>query len=157
VICPDINLLLYATFSTYKQHPKANQWWNSILSGSQNVSLSHVVVLGFIRIATHPKVFSSPLTLNQAIDVVDGWLKQPNVELIAPSPHHWENLKKMLIAGDSGGNLVTDAHIAALAADYGLIIYSNDTDFARFSGIKWVNPLLPQALSRDAKKKPKPR
>lgn len=143
MICPDVNLLLYATFSTYKQHEKANQWWEGVLSGSQSVSLSHVVVLGFIRIATHQKVFLPPLTLDRALEVVDGWLNQPNVNLVAPSQHHWHNLKKMLLLGNAGGNLATDAHIAALAADYGLIIYSNDADFARFSGVKWVNPLSP--------------
>lgn len=62
MICPDVNLLLYATFSSYPQHQKAKQWWDVVLSGSRTVCLGYVVVLGFVRISTHPKVFVSPLT-----------------------------------------------------------------------------------------------
>lgn len=79
--------------------------------------------------------------MEQALQVVDGWLGQPNVELIAPADIHWDNLKTMLKSGEAGSNLTTDSHIAALAADYGLIVYSNDTDFARFPGIAFHNPL----------------
>lgn len=141
MICPDINLLLYATFSTYPQHRAAKGWWDGLLSTVQPVRIGHVVILGYIRIATNPRVFSTPLTIQQAIDVVDGWLSQPNVELIAPAMAHWDNLRAMLAVGATGGNLTTDAHIAALASEYGLVIYSNDTDFGRFPNIKVVNPL----------------
>ncbi|MCB1094866.1 MAG: PIN domain-containing protein [Verrucomicrobiae bacterium] len=141
MICPDINLLLYATFSSCSQHGVAKAWWDGVLSGSLPVRIGHIVILGFIRISTHPKVFKTPLTLPQAIAVVDGWLSQPNVEMIAPATAHWDNLKMMLAAGTTGGNLTTDAHIAALAADFGLIIYSNDTDFGRFPGVKVINPV----------------
>lgn len=141
MICPDINLLLYAIFSTYPQHQKAKEWWDGVLSSSQLVGIGHVVVLGFIRVSTNPRVFTVPLTVAQAVQVVDGWLAQPNVELIVPAGTHWENLREMLLSGNAGGNLTTDAHIAALAADYGLIIYSNDTDFARFPNVKCVNPV----------------
>ena len=141
MICPDINLLLYATFSTYTEHTKARVWWDGVLSSSQSVRIGHVVILGFIRIATNRRVFATPLTTQQAVDVVDGWLAQPNVQLIGPAAGHWDNLKKMLLNANAGTNLATDAHIAALAADYGLIVHSNDTDFARFLGIKVINPL----------------
>jgi predicted nucleic acid-binding protein len=79
--------------------------------------------------------------MDQATGVVSGWLAQPNVRLIAPAATHWENLKAALAAGNCGSNLTTDAHLAALAADYGLVIHSNDTDFARFPDLKWVNPI----------------
>ncbi len=141
MICPDINVLLYANFSTYPQHRKAKEWWDGVLSSSRFVCLGHVVVFGFIRISTSSRVFSSPLTIDQAVGVVDGWLAQPNVELIAPAKTHWDNFKSMLAAGNAGGNLTTDAHIAALAADYGLVVYSNDTDFARFPDVEVVNPV----------------
>jgi toxin-antitoxin system PIN domain toxin len=141
MICPDVNLLLYSTFHTFPQHQKAKAWWDAVLSGSVPVSLGHVVVLGFIRISTSGRVFSSPITMEQAIQAVDGWLAQPNVQLLAPAETHWENLKSMLAASNVGGNLTTDAHIAALAIDYGLIIYSNDADFARFPNVKCVNPV----------------
>jgi len=141
MICPDINLLLYATFKTYPEHEKAKAWWDNILSSSQTIAFGHVVILGFIRISTHPRIFTRPLKIREAIEVVDGWLAQPNTAIISPADGHWEHLKSMLLSGNTGGNLTTDAHIAALAADYGLVIHSNDADFARFPDVKCVNPL----------------
>ena len=141
MICPDINLLLYASFNTFPDHDKAKAWWDDLLSGTAQVRIGHTVILGFIPIATNHKVFSTPITMDQAIDVVDGWLSQPHVELIPPAKTHWTNLKSMLESSNATSNLTTDAHIAALAADYGLTVYSNDTDFGRFSGIKVHNPL----------------
>lgn len=141
MICPDVNLLLYASFSAFPRHQPAKSWWNRTLSSAQSVSLGHVVIMGFIRIATNARVFAAPLTIDRAIRVVDGWLAQPNVKLIAPSESHWDHYKIMLTKGTVGGNLTTDAHIAALALDYGLVVYSTDTDFARFPKVKWINPL----------------
>tara|TARA_R110002096_G_scaffold397065_1_gene593005 strand:- start:994 stop:1419 length:426 start_codon:yes stop_codon:yes gene_type:complete len=141
MICPDVNLLLYACFPSFPDHAKAKGWWDGILSSSQRVCLGHVVVLGFIRISTSSRVFDRPISIEDSIEVVDAWLAQPNVEFIGPADGHWEHLRAMLRAAKTGGNLTTDAHIAALAADYGLVVYSNDADFARFPAIKWVNPL----------------
>ncbi len=141
MICPDINLLLYATFNSFPRHGDAKAWWDGVLSSSRGVRLGHVVILGFIRLSTNQRIFLTPLTMQQAIQVVDGWLQQPNVEMIGPSDRHWNNLKIMLISANAGSNLTTDAHIAALAADYGLVIYTNDTDFGRFANVQWRNPL----------------
>jgi len=141
MICPDVNLLLYACFPRFPDHAAAKTWWDDVLSGSQRVCLGHVVALGFIRISTSPRVFETPLTIDQSLRVVDSWLNQPNVELLGPARHHWDHLKRMLRAGKVGGNLTTDAHIAALALDYGLVVYSNDADFSRFPTVKCVNPL----------------
>lgn len=141
MICPDINLLLYAVNEDTPQHCEAKRWWTSVLSSAEPVGLSHVVVLGFIRLSTNRKVFSIPLTMEQATDMVDSWLQQPNVEIISPSESHWQILKAMLKEGNIGSSLTTDAHIAALASEYGMIIYSNDVDFARFPNIKMINPL----------------
>lgn len=141
MICPDVNLLLYASYTGYPQHESARQWWEETLSSGKLVRIGHVVVLGFIRIMTNPRILENPLTVDRAIEVVDGWLSLPNVELIGPAESHWTNLARMLNAGRVGGNLTTDAHIAALAADYGLIVHTNDADFARFPGIQTRNPL----------------
>jgi len=141
MICPDVNLLLYATFRSFREHEKAKSWWDGALSGGQAVRLGHVVVLGFLRLSTSSKVFENPLTVQQAVSVVEGWLAQPNVDLLAPAPGHWTNLRERLAQGGVGANLTTDAHLAALASDYGLAVCSNDADFARFPGLNWVNPL----------------
>jgi len=141
MICPDVNLLLYATFKVFPEHGRAKAWWDGVLSSAVPVRLGHVVILGFLRLASNPKVFAPPLDLRTAVAVVDSWLERPNVELLPPAPGHWENLKRMLLASQNGAQLATDAHIAALAADYGLVVHSNDADFARFPGIRCVNPL----------------
>jgi toxin-antitoxin system PIN domain toxin len=141
VICPDLNLLLYTVNEDFPHHDRAKLWWDDLLSGARPVGLLHVVVLGFIRLATHRKVFQQPLSLQQAVGVVDSWLAQPNVKMVAPAESHWETLKAMLEDGQAAANLTTDAHIAAMAADYGMIVHSNDSDFARFPGVKTVNPL----------------
>ena len=143
MICPDINLLLYTINEAFPQHNQAKTWWEGILSSVQPVGLLHVVMLGFIRLATNRRVFPNPLTMEQAIRVVDQWLAQPNVRLVPPSDSHWEVLKTMLERGNISTNLTTDAHIAANASEYGMVVYTNDTDFARFTGIRFVNPLLP--------------
>jgi len=141
MICPDINLLLYAINDAFPRHREAKAWWDGVLSGSVPVGIPHVVILGVIRLATNRKVFPKPLTLKQAIGIVDGWLQQPNVRLIPPTGSHWMTLKMMLEESDAGPNLTTDAHIAALASEYAMIIHSNDADFARFPGVRVVNPL----------------
>lgn len=141
MICPDVNLLLYAVSDIFPQHTKAKAWWESVLSGSVPVGLPHVVILAFLRIGTNRRTFSTPMTMDQAIEFVDAWLAQPNVQIVAPSGSHWEILKDMLKEGNIGSNLTTDAHIAALASEYGMVVYSNDADFARFPNIKTINPL----------------
>jgi uncharacterized protein len=141
MICPDINLLLYTINEAFPRHREAKAWWDGVLSGSLPVGMPHVVILGVIRLAMNRRVFPNPLTLDQAIEVVDGWLGQPNVHLIPPTGSHWPTLKTMLRGSDAGSSLTTDAHIAALASEYGMIIHSSDADFARFPGIRVVNPL----------------
>lgn len=141
MICPDVNLLLYSVNEAFPQHRAAKAWWDERLSGAEPVALLHVVILGFVRLATHREVFTSPLTIAQAIEVVDSWVAQPNVRMVAPPETHWEVLKTMLKSGHAGGNLTTDAHIAAMASEYGMTVYSNDADFARFPSVKTVNPL----------------
>ncbi len=142
MICPDVNLLLYAHNADFPEHERAKKWLEESFSSAAPVGLCHVVVLGFIRLATNGKIFPNPLSLDQAVGLVDSWLAQPNVRLVPPSESHWQVLKKMLSAGRAGGNLTTDAHIAALASEYGMVVHSNDADFARFPGVSVRNPLL---------------
>jgi toxin-antitoxin system PIN domain toxin len=141
MICPDVNLLLYAVDTGSPHHVEAKRWWMGALSSSATVALTHVVVIGFVRLATHARVFERPLTLDEAFGLVDSWLAMPNVRWVSPGGQHWELLKQNLRDAGTAGNLTTDAHIAAVAAEFGLIVHSNDADFGRFAGIKWVNPL----------------
>ena len=99
------------------------------------------VMLAFLRITTHPKIVRSPLHPEQALNYVDTWLAQPYVKLIAPTERHWPILRNLLQLTGMAGNLTSDAHLAALALEYGYTVYSADHDFKRFPGLHHVNPL----------------
>ena len=141
MILVDANVLLYAEDSTAPQHKKAREWWDHQLSGDAPVCLSWDVISAFIRIGTNPRVYEQPLSPDEAIERVQGWLNQPCVRVAQPTERHWEVFQDMLKGGQATGNLVTDAQLAALAIEYGCVLYSTDADFARFPKLKWKNPL----------------
>jgi hypothetical protein len=141
LILVDANLLLYAVDESSPVNEKARKWWESALSGKDPVYLCWTVISAFIRIGTNPRVFENPLMLNEAVSIVEGWFTQPCVRIAVPTENHWNELRTMLNKGKANGNLVTDAHLAALAREYNCTLYSSDADFARFKGIKWKNPL----------------
>jgi toxin-antitoxin system PIN domain toxin len=137
----DTNLLIYATNSASPRHARAKEWLETALSDSEPVALPWVVILGFLRITTSRRVLPRPLTSKQAIDVVDALLSRPNVEPMDAGPDHWSALRELLEESGTAGNLTTDAHLAALAVESGATSCSTDADFARFSRLKWENPL----------------
>ena len=141
MILVDANILLYAEDSLSSFHQKARKWWDDQLSGSEPVCLCWTVLSAFIRIGTNPRVFESPLSLEQALARIQGWLDQPCTRLIRPTEQHWTAFQQMLNDGQAVANLATDAHIAALALEHGCTIASTDADFARFPKLKWINPL----------------
>jgi uncharacterized protein len=141
VIVPDVNLLLYAVVSGFPQHKPARAWWEETINSAAQVGLSSPAIFGFIRIATNPRVLSPPLTVEAAAGYVSAWLGQPNVSHLVPGPRHIEIAFSLLRTVGTGGNLTTDVQLAALALEHDADMYSNDTDFARFSGLRWVNPL----------------
>jgi toxin-antitoxin system PIN domain toxin len=141
VIVPDANLLLYAYDSHSDQHPSAGRWLRQILSGADTVGLSWLTIGAFLRIATNLRLGGSQLPMASAINIVDEWLAVPPVRLIVPGKGHWAILKDMLIAGRVQGPITTDAQLAALTIEHGGVLYTNDRDFARFPGLRWVNPL----------------
>ncbi|MFM7751940.1 MAG: type II toxin-antitoxin system VapC family toxin [Opitutaceae bacterium] len=142
MILPDANLLLYAYDRESPFHPEAARWWAGLLSGAEPVGLCPVVVFAFLRLATNARVFERPLTARDAGAFIKSWLARPNVRLLVAGPEHVETVCRLLAKAGTGGNLVTDAQIAALAEEYGATIHSADTDFARFAGVSWENPLL---------------
>jgi hypothetical protein len=99
-----------------------------------------VVLLGFLRITTNPRIFESPLTLDEAFEYINGWLSHPAVRMISPRKGHWELMRTLLEKIGTAGNLTTDAHLAALAIQWDCVLYTTDTDFARFQGLKWKRP-----------------
>jgi hypothetical protein len=142
MILVDTNLPLYAEDSLSPSHAAAREWWDGRLSGSEEVGLSWPVINAFLRISTNIRVLSRPLTIAEAIERVESWLAQPCVRILQPSDGHWLIFQRLLRAGAAAANLVPDAHLAALAIEHDCELYSADTDFARFPGLKWRNPLM---------------
>lgn len=141
MILVDANLLLYAEDALSPHHDRAREWWDAQLSGTSPVCLCWEVLCAFIRLTTNPRVFEHPLSLAQAISRVQSWLDQPCLRIIQPTEKHWTFLKEMLTGGQASANLVMDAHLAALALEHGCELASTDSDFSRFSKLKWRNPL----------------
>jgi toxin-antitoxin system PIN domain toxin len=141
MIIPDVNLLLYAYNSTCAEHAKAARWWSDCLSGAEPVGLPHVVLFAFARIATRPVAFDPPLTIADASGHVRSWLDQPNVQLLLPGDGHCDRVLDLLQQTGTGGNLVTDAQLAALAIEQHAVLHTADADFLRFPGVRWFNPI----------------
>ena len=138
---PDLNLLVYAVDRESTEHDRALAWWNGALSGSETVGLAWSVLLGFVRLTTNPRVFRSPLSPEEALDYVDRWLGVGVTTVVEPTSRHAAVLRDLLARSGTGGNLVSDAHLAAIAIEHGAELCSADRDFGRFAGLSWVNPL----------------
>lgn len=141
MIIPDVNLLLYAEIDAYPHHRLARRWWEALLSGERAVGLPPVSVFGFLRVSTNRRVFAEPLTLDDAVLRVEAWLEQPCATFLVPGPRHLETAIRLLKQIGTGGNLTTDVQLAAHAIEQGGELHSNDTDFARFEGLRWLNPI----------------
>jgi toxin-antitoxin system PIN domain toxin len=141
VILLDANLLVYARVSSLPHHEQTRQWLDAKLNGSARVGLPWVSILAFLRLVTNPRVFEKPETIHSAWKQVESWLDCPPVWIPEPTENHRDVLASLLAQLGGGPNLIPDAHLAALAIEHGLELCSADGDFARFSGLKWVNPL----------------
>jgi hypothetical protein len=138
----DTNLLLYAVDSTSPHHRRARAWLEDILSDGDPVGFPSIVLTAFVRISTLRAFSLSPLTPGAAAAHVDSWLSAPGASVTDPGPEYWRIFRELLVTVDARGNLVTDAHIAAIASERSGTVYSADMDFGRFPGLRWVNPLL---------------
>ena len=137
----DANLLLYAIDQRSPRHPAARSWLERQLSGQEPVAFAWIVLLAFARLSTNPIVFERPLSPDRAFDVLDRWLAQPCAIIVHPGDRHAAVVRQLLKPLGTAGNLVTDAHLAALAIEHGAELHSCDADFSRFSGLRWINPL----------------
>ena len=141
MIVLDANLLIYAVNEDAPQHNAVRVWLERTLSAGEEVRLPWVVILAFLRLTTHPRLFTKPMTIEAAFDFVDDWLSQPGVAVLHPGPAHGKIFRKLLEANGAAGNLTSDAHLAAIAIEYGATLVSLDHDFARFTGLKWKKPV----------------
>jgi hypothetical protein len=137
----DANILLHAYDPRFPRQELAAAWLERTVSGSEQVGLAWVTVLAFLRLSTNPRAFPLPFSTEEAGSIVSSWLERPNVSILEPTENHWQMLSSLLTRAQARGDLVTDAHLASLAIEHGATLCTNDRDFARFPGLKLLDPL----------------
>lgn len=141
MIVPDVNLLIYAHNRAAPLHASAKRWWEVLITEQRPVGMPWAVLFGFIRLVTHPSVLVSPLPPLDAVRRTRGWIERSNVRLLDPGPRHLDLVAELFGHTKVAANLTTDTHLAALAIEHQAELHSNDSDFARFPGLRWYNPL----------------
>lgn len=140
MIIVDLNVLIYAVNSSSPQHETVGVWWGDVMNGDEPVGLPWIVLNGFLRLTTRTGILPRPLPLDTAFRIVDGWLACDHVVQPREADDHWLVFQRLLAGAGTGGNLVTDAYLAALAIGNGATLATCDRDFARFSGLSWISP-----------------
>ena len=141
MIVADANLLIYSYDTDSPHHRKSRAWVEKTFSNIEPVGLPWQTVTAFLRVTTNRRLPGLHLTVEQATEVVETWLEQPNVRIIVAGDDHWSVLKRAIVEGSASGPLVSDAELVALTVEYGGTLYTADRDFARFPGLRWKNPL----------------
>ena len=143
MILPDVNVLVHAHNADSSVHEAARRWWDDCLAGPQGIGLAWAALLGFVRITTNRRIVARPLAVRDVMVRMQDWLELPHVHIAQPSETHFVRLRALLERLGTAANLTTDAHLAVLAMERGYVLYSTDTDFGRFAGLRWVNPCPP--------------
>lgn len=141
MILPDANLLLYAVNTDSRDHKKAYRWWSDLVRSDAPVGVYTGVAFAFVRLSTNRRVFLTPLSVEEAFAYLNNWLSFPQVQLVDAELEDLAVAQDLLQTAGTGGNLVSDAQIAAAALRLKGTVHSADADFGRFEGIKWVNPI----------------
>jgi uncharacterized protein len=136
----DANVLLYAVNADAPHHERSRRWLDEALSGGATVAFSWVVLLAFVRLVTKDGLFPHPLTVDEAMDRVEAWLAAGPAVVVEPTVRHARIVRDLLGDVGVGGNLVNDAHLAALAVEHRGVVVSYDNDFGRFPGVSWEEP-----------------
>lgn len=144
MIVPDANLLLFAYDSSSRFHVPAASWWKRCLEGAEPVGLCAPVLFAFLRIGTSRLVFTDPMTVEQANQRIRSWLDRSVTDFLVTEEADVLQAMRWLDGAGSGGNLTTDAQIAAIAARHRATVHTSDTDFSRFPDVRWLNPILKQ-------------
>jgi toxin-antitoxin system PIN domain toxin len=141
MILPDINLLLYAHFSSYAEHEAAMRWWELATREGETIGLAPPVVFGFVRLATNRRIFVEPKSLENTLAVVEEWLRLPNAVILRPGFRHLSIAFDLLRAAGVSRDLTTDVQLATYGVENNAVIHTADSDFLRFPGVRFVNPL----------------
>ena len=136
----DANVLLYAVNADAAHHERSRRWLDDALSGADTVAFAWIALLAFVRLSTKMGLFPSPLAVDAAMDRVDAWLSAAPSVVLEPTVDHAQVVRRLLAGVGVGGNLVNDAHLAALAIEHRCGVVSFDNDFSRFPGVSWSLP-----------------
>jgi toxin-antitoxin system PIN domain toxin len=141
MILLDVNVLVYAHRNDTQDHQAYRNWLTAVLGNDETYALSDLVLSGFLRIVTHPRVFPRPTPLDTALAFIDEIRNQPNCVIISPGRRHWEIFIHLCQRAEAKGNLIPDAYLAALAIESGSEWVTTDRDYSRFPGLRWRHPL----------------
>ena len=151
MVLPDVNVLVNAFRSDSVEHDRCRAWLSSVVNGEEAFGLSELVLSGFLRITTNPRIFSNPSSFSSAMEFVDAIREHPNCVSVLPRDRHWKIFLRLCKDAEARGDLVSDAYHAALAIETGSEWVTLDGDFARFPGLKWSRPpVLPQVIHQSA-------
>jgi hypothetical protein len=134
-------VLVYAFHEGTPEHGRYREWLEAAVASDEPIGLADIVLSGFLRVATHPRVFSPPAPIDLALAFADAIRSQPNAVTVSPGERHWEIFRRLCVEAGAKGNLVADAYLAALAIESGSEWITTDRDFSRFPGIRWRHPL----------------
>jgi len=140
MILVDVNVLVHAYREDAPRHAPIRAWLEELVDSDRAFAVSDLVLSGFLRVVTHPRVFAPPTPLAQALEFVEALRAQPNCIAVSPGERHWSIFTRLCREGDARGNLIPDAYLAALAIESGSRLVSTDRDFARFSQLDWSPP-----------------
>jgi uncharacterized protein len=133
---PDVNVLVHAVDTKHPNHAVARFWLQDALVETGGVGFAWVVLVGFVRVSTRAGILTQPLSVADALSVMDDWLGHAGAKLIHPGERHAGVFGALLLAAGGGGNLTNDAHLGALAIENDAKVGTFDKDFKRFPGVK---------------------
>ena len=140
MILLDVNILVYAFREDAPEHAKFRGWLEGVVSAQSDFATSDLILSGFLRVVTHPRVFDPPSPLERALEFANALRSQPNCVSLTPGDRNWEIFERLCRESSARGNLIPDAYIAALALESGSELVTTDRDFSRFPGLAWRPP-----------------
>ncbi len=141
MLLPDVNVLVYAHRQDGPEYPLYRPWLEELVSADAAFGMADIVLSGFLRIVTNPRVFARPTPVNLAVSFAEELRALPNCVTVAPGPRHWSIFSRLCLEAGAKGNLVADAYLAALAIESGSEWITSDRGFSRFPGLRWRHPL----------------
>jgi len=143
MLLPDVNVLVYSHRQDARDHSRYRAWLEGVVNGPEAFGLSDLVLSGFLRVVTHPRVFAAPTPFDRALQFAETLRSAPNAVRVEPGERHWDIFTSLCRRAEARGNLVPDAWLAALAVESGSEWITTDRDYARFPGLRWRHPLEP--------------